>query len=207
MITHFVEGAEPAKVGTVSELRDLIQARFSPEYTRRMLHLVPDLEVLKERQPYLADKAKGRIVLDIGCTGPLARSIKADAAKYYGIDKEKGEWTVLDLDEEPQKLPKFDDVNLVMASEVLEHLCNPGNFLRYLSSTYPKIETYFTVPNVGAYQIVDGCEMVNQDHVAWYSYTTICTLLDKYGYKIEEAFWYNGKPHKAEGLLLRATAG
>ena len=192
------------QVNSVSDLRSLIQSRFSPAYKDKMLHTVPEWPIVKERAVYLAEKAKGKVVLDIGCTGPLSAGIKQSAVTYHGVDKEPGNWAVLDLDTNPELLPIFPDVDLVICSEVLEHLSNPGNFLASLGKKYLNIDTYFTVPNAGAYTVYEGCEMVNKDHVAWYSYTTLCTLLNRHNYELVKCRWYNGQPHKAEGLIMLA---
>ena len=192
------------QVSSVSELRGLIPSKFSPAYRDKMLHTVPDWPIVKERGPYLAEKAKGKVVLDIGCTRPLAAGIRQVAATYYGVDKQAGDWAVVNLDTDPGQLPVYEGVELVIVSEVLEHLSNPGNFLAVLGNRYKGIDTYFTVPNAGAYTVYEGCEMVNKDHVAWYSYTTLCTLLERYGYKLIKCRWYNGQPHKAEGLIMLA---
>ena len=193
----------PNAVSNVAELRSLIQSKFSPEYTRKMLHLVPTWPSIKDRASYLAENCKDKVVLDIGCTGALSAGIKKAARIYYGVDNQAGAWTVVDLDAEPEKLPEFSNVEVIVASEVLEHLANPGKFLAELIKKYPKTETFITVPNAGAYTVYNGCEMVNKDHVAWYSYTTLSTLLDRYGYMLLDCCWYNGQPHKAEGIIMK----
>lgn len=191
-------------VSDVSELRDLIQAKYTPDYVKRMLHAVPELPVVEQRASFLAQLAKDEVVLDIGCTGPLSQGIKAAAKGYYGVDRQQGAWAVVDLDREPQNLPVYPDVTLVICSEVLEHLANPGRFLEALAQKYHGIDVCFTVPHAGAYTVREGREMVNHDHVAWYSFTTLKTLLTRYGFSLGYAAWYNGKPHRAEGLILTA---
>jgi hypothetical protein len=47
-----------------------------------------------------------------------------------------------------------------------------------------------------------GTENVNVDHVAWYSWRTLKTLLDRYGYPIREFYWYKGRPRFAEGIIV-----
>lgn len=193
---------------SVSDLRDSIVSTGSldAEYARRMIHPVPDLPTVKDRKAWLVAKATGRIVLDIGCTGPISAEIRKASKVYYGVDRVPVEGCALvDLDHRPDLMPKHEDVELVIASEVLEHLANPGYFLMALREHYPGREILITVPNAGAYCTHDGAEVVNAEHVAWYSYTTLKTLLGRYGYAIAEARWYNGQPHKAEGLIVRAT--
>lgn len=195
-----------ATVSDVAELRTLIQSKHSPEYVRRMLHTVPDLPVVERRADFLAQLAKDEVVLDIGCTGQLSQAIKRAAKTYYGVDRQQGAWAVVDLDRDPEALPQYADVTLVVCSEVLEHLSNPGRFLDTLAQKYRGIDVCVTVPHAGAYQTRGECEMVNLDHVAWYSYTTLKTLLTRSGFVLSQAAWYNGKPHRAEGLIVTAKA-
>ena len=110
----------------------------------------------------------------------------------------------LDLDREPERLPIYPDVTLILISELIEHLSNPGRCLEALRAAYPTTPCYVTVPQAGAYRLVDGREMVHPDHVAYYSYTTLLTLLRRHGFVVAEARWYHGEPHKAEGLIVLA---
>ena len=186
-------------------LRDRIIAggHLGAEYAEKMFHKVPDLPTVKDRAAYLVAKAKDRVVLDIGCTGAISKAIRAAVKTYYGIDSVEGAgWVQVDVDHAPHEMPVYADVELIFASEILEHLANPGYFLAMLRDKYPTVPVYITVPNAGAYQVRNNCEVVNRDHVAWYSYTTLHTLLTRYGYQIEQARWYNGQPHTAEGLIV-----
>lgn len=190
-------------VSSVAELRSVIQQRYDETYAAKMLHTVPEWPAIKDRSEYLKEKATGQVVLDLGCTGNLSKRIRAAASKYYGVDIREGEWDVVDLDKNPEKLPSYPDVTMVIASEIIEHLTNPGRLLEEIARKYPNIDTYISVPNAGAYTVVDGKEMVNKDHVAWYSYTTLSTLTDKCGFDVCDCVWYNGRPHKAEGLIIK----
>jgi len=192
---------------TLDDLRTALRTPIggSPEWAARMLHAVPDLPTVKDRIAYLVAKATGRRVLDIGCTGPLAEALKAAAHTYYGVDRAPGPWAVVDVDVAPEQIPVYPDVDLIVVAELLEHLANPGWFLCALKDKYPDRAVYLTVPQAGAYQVKDGThEIVNADHVAWYSYTTLHTLLARCGYTVELARWYNGQPHSAEGLIVVA---
>jgi len=196
----------PQAVNDVSSLRTLIQTKLDASYVEKMFHPVPNCPTVKDRAGYMEQYAKGKIVLDIGCTGPLSARVRKAAATYYGVDREIGEWAIVDLDKNPDHLPLYPDVSLVIVSEVLEHLANPGRFLEVLAKRYPNIDTLITVPNAGAYAVREDCELVNKDHVSWYSYTTLHTLLSRYNYIVEKCRWYNGQPHKAEGLIVIAQA-
>ena len=188
---------------SVAEVRALLHQRFPAEYARKMLHSVPVWPSIKERAEVLLPAVTGKAILDIGCTGKLSERLKAAASTYHGLDKYHGHAITLDLDTQPDELPVV-PVDVVVCSEVLEHLANPGRFLAALAKAYPTHDTYFSVPHAGAFTMHHGCEMVNLDHVAWYSYTTLTTLLSRYTYTVRAAWWYNGLPHRAEGLLVHA---
>ena len=193
------------KFQSVSDLRDSIVSggNVPKEYADKMMHKVPDLPVVKDRARYLVEKAKDRVVLDIGCTGPISVEIRKVAKTYYGVDQVQVEGCeVADLDHRPDLIPKHADVEVVICSEFLEHLANPGYFLLALKEHYKGREIYITVPNAGAYVMKDDFEMVNKEHVCWYSYTTLKTLLTRYGFEIKQARWYNGQPYKAEGIIV-----
>jgi len=193
---------------TISDVRAALgrQGTAPPEWAAKMLHVVPDLPIVADRKAYLVEKARGKVVLDIGCTGPISAAIRAAAATYYGVDTVAGTGvTVCDLDVAPQTMPRHADVEMVIASELLEHLANPGRFLDALHEAYLGIPVYLTVPHAGAYQVKNGThEVVNREHVAWYSYTTLATLLRRSGYRMDLARWYHGQPHTAEGLIVEA---
>ena len=193
------------KVASISALRDSIVSagNLPPEYVDKMIHRIPDIPVVKDRAAYLVEKSKEKIVLDIGCTGDISKLIRKSAKKYYGIDKEDGDCIVgCDIDHRPDLMPVFDDVEIIICSEVLEHLANPGYFLLALKDKYPGRIVYITVPNAGAYTVRDSHEIVNREHVCWYSWQTLKTLVTRYGYEIQESRWYNGQPFKAEGIIM-----
>lgn len=189
---------------TIADLREAIVAPNG--YGTDMLHQVPDLPIVKNRGLYLVEKAKGKVVLDIGCTGQISQLIKQSAKTYYGVDRvAMGGCEAVDLDERPDLLPRHEDVDAVIASEILEHLTNPGNFLLKLKEYYPTVSKYFTAPNAGGICFEGDCEVVNKEHVAWYSYTTLKTLLTRCGFEIVESRWHNGEQYKAEGIIMVAT--
>ena len=193
------------KFASVSELR---QSIIEPNagWAEKMLHAVPKMDVVKDRAAYLVESAKGKVVLDIGCTGAISKQIRLAAKTYYGVDKEAADGVVaVDIDHRPDQIPVYEGVETVIMSEVLEHLANPGYFLAVLKKLYPANVFVLTVPNAGAFSMKGECEVVHHDHVSWYSYTTLKALVTRYGYSIKYAAWYNGVPYKAEGLIMVLT--
>lgn len=194
---------------SVADLRTSIVStgNLDPAWVKKMVHPVPAVPVVKDRGAWLVEQARGKTVLDIGCTGPISKGIRAVAKKYYGVDKVAAEDVVaVDIDHRPDQIPRYEDVEIVICSEVIEHLGNPGYFLLALREHYRGKTVVVTVPNVGAYMVREDCEIVNDEHVCWYSFTTLKTLLTRYGFEIQSSRWYNGQPHKAEGIIMVAKA-
>jgi len=193
---------------TLHELRTELDryCGHDPEYVEKQLHSVPATDVV-DRVRWVTARCAGKRVLSLGCTGALQEAVDAVAKRSYGIDMEPldREWFVqLDLDDF-EAFPRF-DVDLIVCGEVLEHLANPGRVLKELHTF--DVPIIVTVPNAfsegGRRSITGGVENVNRDHVAYYSYWTMRELLRRYGFKIVEWHWYNGRPLLAEGLIFMA---
>ena len=205
--SNALESTSVTPFKTIGALRDSLLAggNFPASYVERMLHPVPDLPVVKDRQAWLVEHSKGRVVLDIGCTGDVSKAIKESAKAWYPVDCVSIDGSEpIDVDHRPDLIPVHADVDLVICAEILEHLANPGYFLMALKEKYPVTEFIITVPHASCYNLINGCENVNGDHVAYYSYTTLKTLLRRYGMEITEARLYNVSGNKAEGLIVRA---
>ena len=194
---------------TIADLRSHLRAAPpNKAWADKMLHPVPAAEVV-DRVGLLCDLTRGKRVLDVGASGPMAAKLRAGAAAYTGWDRQASDGVdAVDLDDVTQPLPQVPGVEAIVCGELLEHLGNPRHFLTRLARQYPGVPVIVTVPNAfseGARKhIVKGVESVNLDHVAWYSYHTLRTLLTRSGYCISSFVWYNGQPHTAEGLVVLA---
>lgn len=88
------------------------------------------------------------------------------------------------------------EFDIILATEVLEHLNNPGLFLQNVKKLFsPNTVMIITVPNglrlTGLGYTLKGYEFVHPDHNYWFSYKTLDTLLKKNGYRIEEMLVYS----------------
>jgi hypothetical protein len=184
-------------------------AGVDPAYAAKMLHPFPAWDVV-DRRAFILERVAGKVVLDVGATGPMHAAIVKAATTVYGWDREDGPGvTGIDLDYATLDLPFYSDVEVVVLGEVLEHLSNPGWFLQRLRAAYT-CPTIISVPSAfseaGRQQALRGVECVNTDHVAWYSPKTLSVLLARAGYRIAGAAYYNAKPiqpaHFAEGLVV-----
>lgn len=192
---------------TLSELRN----GRNPAYEAKMIHRVPDAGV-KDRRTFILSRCEWKVVLDIGASGPMHEAIVQVAKRCYGIDKPNRSDVLLgadvigvDLDDLESNLPLFDDVDIVVCGEVLEHLSCPGWLLHRLKSIY-RCPVIITVPNAfseaGMKAMARGIENVNLEHVAYYSYHTLKELVTRHGYEVAEHYWYGGRPMFSEGLIF-----
>lgn len=195
---------------TIAELRGSLGSEKPKrdEYAAKMLHEVPESTSV-DRNKLILERCTGKRVLEFGASGPLHTAMLTVAAEIIGVDREDSAGVIgFDLDDVTignlpvaQAFPE-----LIVCGEVLEHLSNPGHFLARLKTQYPGIPVIISVPNglsqIAAKHIAKGIENVNPDHVAWYSWKTLSTLLSRVGYQIQETLWYNGPPRVAEGLIV-----
>lgn len=157
-------------------------------------HELPShVSVHPDRKQYIAEYCRGRKVLHIGCTDAgLARErINAEshlhlrlltcAERVWGVDIDEEGLEILrslgvpDLycvnAEQLTGLPEEVKPDLIVASEVLEHVSNPGLFLESLSQF--NCEVLLTVPNAYSYRafqaMMSGREFVHDDHNYYFS--------------------------------------
>jgi len=198
---------------TIADLRSTLHlpaasAAAQPAYAAKMLHPIPAADVV-DRTGLLVDLTRGKRVLEFGASGPASQRVREGASAYLGVDRTASESVIgFDLDDVTvPDLPAF-EAEAIVCGEVLEHLSNPGHFLARLARQYSGVPVVVTVPNAyseaGRQHALTGVENVNLDHVAWYSHTTLRTLLMRHGYRIASFCWYHGKPFTAEGLIVLA---
>ena len=181
----------------------VIGKRYPLAYAQKQVHQIPPAPSV-DRIAYLASAALGQTVLDLGASGQLHAALSHAAQHYYGLDRrERAGVEACNLDRDT--LASHPDVTLVVCGEVLEHLSNPGHLLDRLRAAY-RCRTIFTVPNAMARRaqrwLPLGVENVNIEHVAYYSYRTLRTLLERHGYRWLEFAWFNGPTDgTADGLI------
>lgn len=189
---------------------------MSPEYIAKMMHALPPI-VEKNRADFILERVKGKRVLEFGASGPMHEAIVKVAERCWGVDREDGPGVVgFDLDDVREHYLRYDyddfgpkpAFDVIICGEVIEHLSNPGHFLSRLRNHFAGVPVIITVPNAfsasGMYWIKRGTENVNRDHVSYYSYRTLATLLERVGYTITEFYVYNGNNATAEGLIVVA---
>jgi hypothetical protein len=95
---------------------------------------------------------------------------------------------------------KTKSFDVILASEVIEHLQNPGLFLNSVKSLMVsgKTDLVITVPNAfridTLFWLLRGVEFVHPDHNYWFSYHTAVNLLRKNGFEIRRVYVYSFQP-------------
>ena len=186
------------------------------------LHLfrVPKVETVIGRMDFVLNRCTGKRVLHLGCVdeGLTAERIKSGgllhfklidvATEVIGVDISKKGIQLLqehgvdnlisgniEQIDEIKKL-KGHNFDIILLTEVLEHLNNPGLFLQGVKELFDRNTIMIvTVPNglrlTGLMRQIKGYEFVHPDHNYWFSYMTIKTLMKKNGYNIEEMLVYS----------------
>lgn len=178
---------------------------------------------LVRRLDYLCHLAAGASVLHLGCTAApytkqnlangnlLHARLEQVADHVTGVDNDEdginelrelgfGDLILADLERlEDCELSR--EYDLIIAGEVIEHLNDPGRFLRGLrkhmqSSTRLAITTINAYCGMRFFQYAlrgkgGAAEPVHPDHVAYYSYRTLKLLLERNGYIVESFYFYD----------------
>ena len=184
---------------------------------------------LVDRLTYLKNLCHGKKVLHLGCTDyPYTETVIKNemllhfelgriASELYGFDFDEPGIEILqkhgvknlyraDL-ENLQAVPLDETFDVIIAGEMIEHLSNPGLFLRGIQR-FMNPATNLVITTINAY---GGMRMwtyglrgngglhepVHPDHVAYYSYSTLKVLIERHDLKINKFAFYNtGEEHR-----------
>lgn len=180
---------------------------------------LPQVQLFEGRQTFVIEHSRGKKVLHVGCvdsgltqarleTGELLHArMQQVARELWGVDVDRSGIDLLSqrfdnlfvLDAgalaEDSRLSgqRFD---LIVATELLEHLSNPGQFLDGVRELMVPGHTQLliSVPNATRlsllWTISRGVEFVHPEHVCWYSPYTVSNLLRRHGFHIDETAMY-----------------
>jgi 2-polyprenyl-3-methyl-5-hydroxy-6-metoxy-1,4-benzoquinol methylase len=185
-----------------------------------------------DKNQFILDFCRGKQVLNIGCVNHTLGAtylpdwqhaqLKTSARKLVGLDyeaaivenlRERG-WEIVaadaqDFDLRAQYPAGFE---AVVASELIEHLKNPGGFLecsrRHL---VPGGQLLITTPHAyGLFFFLQvlmfGEERFNDDHTLTFSRKNIIHLLDKCGFIVQEYHWLIRDTTQAHCGVVSKTA-
>jgi predicted SAM-dependent methyltransferase len=193
---------------------------------------LPKVPIVIGRQDFVVSRCRGKKVLHLGCVdsgslherflrGELMHQKLAEvAAELWGIDIDADGISFLrsqgfdnlvvgdvcSLD----KIPEFQErsFDIIVASEIIEHLMNPGLFLNAVEKLMipGHTELIVTVPNAfrisTLIQLWYGVEYIHPDHNYWFSYATVTGLLRKAGFEIKEIYVYSFESTKILSELV-----
>jgi SAM-dependent methyltransferase len=185
---------------------------------------------LVQRVDYLREMCRGKKVLHLGCTNwPYTQAaLDDDALLHLSLKEIAGELWGFDADEEGLKvlrrergvenlyradLERLDQLELdeqfdiILAGEMIEHLSNPGLFLRGIKR-FMRPDSTLVITTINAYcgfrLFMYGlrgrggrAEPVHPDHVAYYSYSTIHHMLSRENLVARRFLFYDiGPEHR-----------
>lgn len=184
---------------------------------------------LVQRVEFLKEVSRGKKVLHLGCTDwpytevaieagtqlhvalkDIARDLWGFDADKEGLDffKAKGFENLYQADLERLDEVETDETfDVIIAGEMIEHLSNPGLFLRGIRR-FMRRDTKLVITTINAYCGMrfflyglrgrgGRVEPVHPDHVSYYSYSTLRHLLDRESFKETNFLFYDlGKQHR-----------
>ncbi|MGI8639521.1 MAG: class I SAM-dependent methyltransferase [Pyrinomonadaceae bacterium] len=184
---------------------------------------------LVQRVEFIKKACIGKKVLHLGCTDyPFTKqAIENNMLLHFEIEKAARELYGFDFDQEGidvlteaggknlfrADLEKLEDVpldetfDIIVAGEMIEHLSNPGLFLRGIKR-FMTDKTKLIITTINAYSGMrffiyglrgkgGACEPVHPDHVAYYSYKTLSLVLQREKLSVEEFVFYDlGPEHR-----------
>ena len=182
-----------------------------------------------QRVDYLKRICSGKRCLHLGCTDwPYTSQRLADgsllhielqrvASELWGLDYDQEGLDVLAhrrvpnlrrADLEHLELLELDRTyDVILAAEIVEHLSNPGLFLRGIRR-FMRQDTRLVITTVNAYCGMrmaqyglrgrgGVAEPVHPDHVAYFSYATLGHLLARENFRVNNFFFYDvGYEHR-----------
>ena len=154
----------------------------------------------------------------------LHKDLAAVASDLYGFDYDqqgidfltsKGFGQLFQADVERLQDVKLNETfDVIVAGEMIEHLNNPGMFLEGIKR-FMNGNTLLVITTINAYSgmrfFVYGLrgrggnlEPVHPDHVAYYSYSTLKLLLERFGFQLANFMFYDiGSEHRPHNGKLR----
>jgi 2-polyprenyl-3-methyl-5-hydroxy-6-metoxy-1,4-benzoquinol methylase len=181
---------------------------------------------LVQRVDYLKELCKGKKVLHLGCADyPYTRKVIENnmllhseleriSREIYGFDfdqpgidilQEHGIKNLFRVDlEKLDEVPLDEKFEVIIAGEMIEHLSNPGLFLRGIKR-FMNRDSNLVITTINAYGGMrmwtyglrgkgGAHEPVHPDHVAYYSYSTLKVLVEREQLKVKKFAFYNTGP-------------
>jgi SAM-dependent methyltransferase len=184
---------------------------------------------LVQRVEFIKQACRAKKVLHLGCTDyPFTRRViefkmllhfelQKIASELYGFDfdqagidtlAEHGTKNLFRADlERLDEVPLDEKFDVIVAGEMIEHLSNPGLFLRGIKRFMHR-DTILLITTINAYSGLRFAlyglrgkggknEPVHPDHVSYYSFSTLNLVLKRENLKVDEFYFYDlGPEHR-----------
>jgi 2-polyprenyl-3-methyl-5-hydroxy-6-metoxy-1,4-benzoquinol methylase len=184
---------------------------------------------LVQRVEFIKKACAGKRVLHLGCTDyPFTeRSIEHKMLLHFELAEIAGELYGFDFDqkgidilekhgvknlyradlEKLEEVPLDEKFDVIVAGEMIEHLSNPGLFLKGIQR-FMHDETDLLITTINAYGALRFAiyalrgkgginEPVHPDHVSYYSYSTLSLVIKRANLEIKEFCFYDiGPEHR-----------
>ena len=200
-------------------------------------HHLPDIPLVDGRVNFILDQCRGKRVLHLGCVdaGLLAdryargellhQKLAAVSADLWGVDVDAPGIAFMQGQGFPQLVvgdvcdlatfARLGDVrfDVILASEVVEHLLNPGLFFDAVKTVMAPGHTTLIVTVPNAFRISTllwlrhGVEYVHPDHNYWFSYYTATNLMQKCGFAVDAVFMYTHEKRVGLSRPVRRLLG
>jgi hypothetical protein len=183
-------------------------------------HPLPGTTLVRGRHPFVVQRCRAKSVLHVGCVDAglleerfargellhqklrkvarrlIGTDIDADGIRFLAAHGIEDVYRV-DLSDPTAALPfARQTFDVIVLSEVIEHLLNPGRMLQRLQELMqPEVTALLvTVPNAftvnNLLHMARGVEYVHPDHNCYFSYVTLRNVLQKSGLRIAEELAY-----------------
>lgn len=178
---------------------------------------------LVQRVEFIKKACVGKKVLHLGCTNfPYTKEaidngmllhfeLEKTAEELYGFDFDQEGLDILSAAggknlfranlETLDKVELSETFDVIIAGEMIEHLTNPGLFLKGIRR-FMNPETNLVITTINAYSALrfaiyglrgkgGANEPVHPDHVAYYSYKTLSLTLERESLAVKEFYFYD----------------
>lgn len=199
----------------------------------QMVHRLPAAPLV-DRIAHLTESARGQRVIHLGFADAGFRDMQArsDTWLHEHLDRVATSLVGIDIEDEGVELARsrgyeayqanacraaelealgIEPADVIIAGEVIEHLEDPGAFLRALAVLVkPGGELIVTTPNshglINIAATLVNREINHPDHLVMYTWRTLSTLLERTGWDVTESATYVAavKETDAENLAERA---
>lgn len=180
------------------------------------LRKIPPARFIEDRDKFIEDECRGKTVLHLGCASAihwkdeledkrfLHKSLVSVASEIIGIDLDSAAIETLQALHPDWKLIRGDCENLdasqvpaearferVIGGELIEHLNNPGLFLKAARRHMTRESVLvLTTPNMLSLKLflfaMRGTQRIHPDHSLGFTFSLLETLLSRFGFEVAE---------------------